>query len=104
MNSCQPDSTHPQFITAGKLDGYMTLEDADTIVVSAISQTLCVLLSGNASMYGMTMGANTVCKRDAGGKIVYQGSWCSTTNMAGGCADSEELSANYAASSVKINN
>ena len=108
VNSCQPDGTHPQFLSGGKLDGYITLEEADTVVVSAISQSLCVLLSGNAAMYGMTPnGANTaVCKRDEGGKILYQGNWCATTNMAaaGGCADAEPLTANFAASSIKINN
>jgi len=103
-NSCKPDNTHPQFLTGGTLDGYMTLEDADTVVVSSIAETLCVLMSGNASMYGMQMGPNTVCKRDAGGNILFQGNWCSTTNMAGGCADSVHLTANFAASSVKINN
>jgi hypothetical protein len=104
-NSCQPDDTHPQFITGASLDGVMTLEDADTVVVAALSQSLCVLLSGNAAMYGMQgMNNVTVCKRDAGSKIVYQGGWCSATNTAGGCADAEQLQAQFAASSVKINN
>lgn len=104
-NSCQPDDDHPQFISGGKLDGYITLEEADTVVISAISQTLCVLLSGNASMYGTTpSGSSTaVCKRDSNNKILYQGGWCSTTNSAGGCADAEQLAGNFAASSVKIN-
>jgi len=106
MNSCAPDDTHPQFITAGKLDGYITLEEADGVIVSAISQSLCVLLSGNASMYGMAQGSTTVCKRDASMKIVYQGKWCAGTNAAAaaGCADAEQLTGNFAASSVLINN
>jgi hypothetical protein len=107
-NSCQPDDTHPQFTDAGKLDGYITLEEADTVIVSAISQSLCVLLSGNASMYGMTPAGttNAVCKRDAGNKILYQGGWCAGTNAAAaaGCADAEQLTGNFAANSVLINN
>ncbi len=105
-NNCQPDSTHNQFNAGGKLDGYITLEEADTVVVSALNQSLCVLLSGNAAMYGMTpAGSKTaVCDRDSMGKIVYQGGWCSTTNSAGGCADSEQLAAGFAANSVLINN
>jgi hypothetical protein len=62
-------------------------------------------------MYG-TMGTGmqagvTVCKRDMTTmKIVYQGKWCSTTNMAAtaSCGDAEQLAANFAASSVKITN
>jgi hypothetical protein len=108
-NSCLPDPMAsppiPQYITAGALDGYILLEDADKVQISSIQQTLCVLLSGNASMYGMPgMGGLTVCKRDASMKIVYQGGWCSTTNMAAaaGCADAEHLSAEVAASSDQI--
>ena len=107
-NSCAPDATHPQFIDGGKLDGYITLEEADTVIVSAISQSLCVLLSGNASMYGMTQPGSSVevCKRDANKTIVYQGAWCSTTNMAATatCADAEPFAGDFAASSVLINN
>jgi hypothetical protein len=108
--TCQPDSTHPLFNTAGTLEGFITLEEADTVIVSAINQTLCVLLSGSASMYGtpVTMGSTTttVCKRDSSNKIVYQGAWCSGTNMAAtpSCADADDLKANFAASSILINN
>jgi hypothetical protein len=104
--TCTPDGTHPLFIAGASLDGYITLEDADGVPVKALNETLCVLLSGNAAMYGMTAGGVTVCKRDASNKILYQGGWCSTTNAAAaaGCADAEELAANFAASSVKINN
>ena len=74
---CQPDSTHPQYTDGASLDGYFTLEDSDAIVVSALSQSLCVILSGNATMYGTmnSMGV-TVCKRDSSNKILYQGDWC----------------------------
>ncbi len=106
-NSCTPDSTHPAFLDAGSLEGFMTLEEADKLPVAAINQSLCVLLSGNATMYGVpsAMGV-TVCKRDASGQILFQGDWCSTTNLAasGGCADASQLRANFAAGSVKILN
>jgi hypothetical protein len=104
-NSCQPDSTHPQFTTAGEVDGYMTLEEADTVIISALSQSLCVVLSGDANTYGRTDGANIVCARDPSNKIIYKGKWCSTTNAAAtaGCADAEQLLGHFAASSVLIN-
>jgi hypothetical protein len=104
-NSCQPDATHPAFIDAGSLDGYITLEDADTVIISTLSESLCVLLSGNAALYG-TGASTNVCKRDASNKIIYQGHWCSATNSAATstCADAEPVVGNFAASSVLIDN
>jgi len=107
-NSCQPGAGMTAFTDGAKLNGYITLADADNVVIAQLSESLCVLLSGNATMYGVTSaeaGGATVCKRDTNGNIVYQGGWCSTTNMAASptCADAEELKANFAASSVKIN-
>jgi hypothetical protein len=108
-NSCNPDSTHPQFNAGASLDGYITLEEADGVIITAANESLCVLLSGNSTMYGTPSadaGGANVCKRDANGKIVYQGHWCASTNMAATstCADAEQLKGNFSASSVKINN
>jgi hypothetical protein len=108
-NSCNPDSTHPAFVDAASLDGYITLEEADQVIITAANESLCVLLSGNSTMYGTPSagaGGADVCKRDATGKILYQGDWCSTTNAAASstCADADEVKANFAASSIKILN
>lgn len=102
LNTCLPDETHPAFVTGAKLDGFITLEDADSVIISSLSQSLCVLLSQNASMYGEKNAQNiTVCKR-TGGVINFTGDTCS---MAGGtCKDAVALTAAFAASSVKINN
>jgi hypothetical protein len=72
--------------------------------VEALQQSLCVLLSGNAATYG-DGGMPSKCKRDAQMKIVYKGKWCAMTNMAAdaACADAERLTADLAASGVKIN-
>lgn len=104
-NSCLPEPPNtPQFLNAGTLDALMTLEDADTLIIDTLSQSLCVLLSGDAAMYGNGMSPNK-CKRDAAGKIVYQGDWCEATNAAAdaNCADAVKLEADFAASAVKIN-
>jgi hypothetical protein len=108
-NGCGPDGTHPQFIDAASLDGYILLAEADQVIIASLNQSLCVLLSGSSSMYGAPPaqpGGPTLCKRDGNGKILYQGGWCSTTNMASTstCADAEQLKGNFAASSVKILN
>lgn len=103
-NNClaEPPDTL-QFVNAGTLDGYITLEDADTVVVDSLKQSLCVLLSGNAAMYGDGMSPNK-CKRDAMGVIEFKGDWCAATNAAadGMCSDSAKLGAEFAASAVKV--
>jgi hypothetical protein len=91
------------FTNAGTLEGYITLEDADKVIVDSLSQSLCVLLSGDAVKYGNGMSP-ALCKRDAMMKIEFQGDWCDATKMAAaaGCADSSKLGAEYAASAVKV--
>ncbi len=103
-NSCLPDATHPLYTDGGVVDGYISLKDADNIIIPALNESLCVLLSGNPTMYGTQKGSSTVCTTDAGGNIVFQGDWCDTTNSpaGAGCADSVSLKANFAASSVLI--
>jgi hypothetical protein len=110
-NSCLPSTAPPVtgFIDAGAVDGYMVLKEADQDLITAINETLCVLLSGNATMYGTVSseaGGATVCKRDAMGNIVFQGDWCAATNAAATatCADSMHFAGTFAASSVKILN
>jgi hypothetical protein len=98
---------HALFISGGSLDAYLSLEDADTVPVSFLGQSLCVLLTEDAGAYGYKPvgSSTTVCKRDASGKILFQGNWCSLTNDAAtaACADAMHVSAQFAASSVKIN-
>ncbi len=103
---CLADDKTPSFIGAdgkadsdGKLDGYITLEEADTVLVDAVGQSLCVILSGDAATFGDGM-TPAKCKRDAGMKITFQGDWCDVTNNTA-CKDSIRLAANYSASSVK---
>jgi hypothetical protein len=110
-NNClaEPPETL-QFLNAGTLDGFITLEDADKVPITSLSQSLCVLLSGNPAMYGAKYPADskvTTCKREgdmATGKIVFKGDWCEATNAAAdaACTDSMKLGAEFAASAVKV--
>jgi hypothetical protein len=84
--------------TAGTLGAVMTLEDADSVPLSILPVTLCVLLTGTQAD-PVTHG----CMRDTNNNIIAQGDYCSTTNMPGGCADSFWLAATFAASAVTIN-
>jgi hypothetical protein len=102
VNSCQPDSTNHAFLSDGTGTAYISLEEADMVTIAAVSETLCVLLSGDPATYGISMGGVTVCKRDSSSNIVLQGDWCSTTDAAAanGCADAMRVSFSYAAGSV----
>ena len=113
-NSCISDNMAlppvPGFLDGGKLDGYITLTEADTVVITKIATSLCAVLASasgdDAGANTATSGGNTVCARDGGGAVVYQGNWCSTTNAAATstCADAVKVSASFAASSVEILN
>jgi hypothetical protein len=81
--------------TAGSLGGYITLEEADGVLIRELNQTLCVVLSKTAP--------NKKCERDSSNKITAKGDFCSTSNKAGDCGDSFWLAATFAAAAVKIN-
>jgi hypothetical protein len=102
-NSCLSDGVHPTFLPGASLDAFISLEQADQVTISALQETLCVLLTGNAAMYGTKNSQGvTVCKRDASNKLIFQGDWCAATNQPGGCADAMATSATFAAQAVKI--
>jgi hypothetical protein len=101
-----PDVSHTLFIGGGLIDAYITLEDADHANVQSLNESLCAVLAGPANATTASDGSK-VCTRDAAGKIVYHGAWCSTTNApasASTCADAEKLTSSFAASSIQINN
>lgn len=93
-NSCFEDkSLCPRWGTSGSLGGYITLEEADGVLIRDLNnKSLCSFLAGETDLK---------CARE-GGKIKYQGDYCSTTKSAGGCADSMWLAATFAASAAKI--
>ncbi len=103
-NNCGPSPVDNQFTfnNAGSLSGYITLEDADNIIVDLANASLCALLTEDGDG-GMPIEK---CKRDATTmKILYKGDWCDATNAAADatCADAVQLAADFAASAVKIN-
>ena len=83
-----------KWIGGGSLGGYITLEDADTVLIRELNyKSLCAFLSGESTLK---------CGRDPSGKILYQGDYCSKDHSAGSCADSVWLSATFAAAAAKI--
>jgi hypothetical protein len=103
FNNCGPNPAANEFTfnNGGKLEGFITLEDADDIVVDLANASLCALLTedGDGAM------PTSKCKRDAMGMVTYKGDWCAATNAAAtaDCADAVQLAADFAASAVKIN-
>jgi hypothetical protein len=107
-DNCASTKDVPAFIGAdgksdsdGTLEGYITLEEADTVIISALNQSLCVVLSGDTVQFGDGGMPITKCKRDGASKIMFQGDLCSTAG--GTCKDAVQLKANFSASSVKAN-
>lgn len=102
INSCLPDPAAgiDYFVNGATLTGYITIEEADAVMVDLLGQSLCVLLSGDPETYG-DGNSPKKCKR-TDGKIDLEGDWCSTTDSAGGCKDAFKLEAALAASSVKF--
>jgi hypothetical protein len=81
--------------TAGSLGAYITLEEADSVFIKELNQTLCVVLTQSAP--------NRQCARDGSNKVAAKGDYCSTSNKPGDCQDSYWLAATFAAAAVKIN-
>ena len=98
--ACSPDASHPTFLNGGTAHAFVTLENADAVIIAPINESLCVLLSGDAAQYG-DGGNPTRCKRSSGA-IVFSGDSCSSTGAPGGCADAMELAGSFAASAVTI--
>lgn len=102
-SGCAADEAHPAFVDGGQFESFITLEDADAVPVPTLNQSMCVLLSDNASAWG-TGGSGATCKRDANGAILFQGDWCSATNQpaTAGCADALRFAGSFAASGTTI--
>lgn len=94
---CTEDtSSCPKWRTGGALGGYMTLEEADAVIIRDLQRSLCVVLSKGAP------GPGGKCTRAADGSIAFKGDYCSKTKTAGDCQDAVWLSATFAASGAKI--
>jgi len=103
-NLCLADDVNPTFINGAKLTAFITIEEADSVEVEDLGQSLCVILSGDANTYGDGGDPISHCLRDAGGAINLKGDWCAATNSAAtaSCQDAFQLGAEFAASAVEI--
>jgi hypothetical protein len=104
VNLCLPEEGIPAFIDGGKLEGFITIEEADTVVIDVLGQTMCVLLSADTLTYGDGGSPVQKCKRDMNDVITLTGDWCAATNSAAtaDCKDAFKLGATFAASAAKM--
>ena len=102
-DNCFPTPQNPDFFPAGEVDGFINLDQADAVGIDALTQSLCVVLSGDPTAYG-DGGAPKKCKR-VNGKIVFPGDWCTATNQpaTAQCNDAVRFAGAFAASGVTIN-
>ncbi len=106
-NGCLPDVNQgiESFDIGGKIDGYIDLEEADSIIITSfgLNRSLCVLLSNSAGTYG-DGGNPAKCKRDGMGKIKFNGDWCSATNLPADatCYTAVAFFAGFAGSGVEL--
>ncbi len=100
-NDCLPADGSAAFRTGGTIAGAIRLEDANRVTLPAFAETLCARLGGDAAAYVEPDAAGIVgCRRDATGRILFQGDACSTPG--GTCTDAIAVAADFAASSVLI--
>jgi hypothetical protein len=99
---CADFGDRDAFHEGGTVDGYFLLEEADTFNAGIYDASLCVFLADSLAAFSDGAVPFERCKRDAQGKIVFQGDWCSATNApaTADCADALRFAATFAASGV----
>lgn len=104
VNLCLPEDDIPAFLDGGSLEGFISLDDADTVVIDVLGQTMCVLLSGDPLTFGDGGDPVTRCKRDTNDIIMLTGDWCEATNApaTATCKDAFKLGATFSASAAKM--
>jgi hypothetical protein len=104
VNNCAPTATVPAYNDGAELEAMFPLEDADQAIIGPLQMSLCLFLTQNTAMYGTQTGQYQTCARDASGKILFPGDWCSVTDQpaTASCADAVHVSATFAASGVRM--
>lgn len=109
VNSCKPDTKaippERAWNTAGTLDGYITIVEADQVVIDELNgATLCVVLAGGVGT--KWNGPEKNCKSStpwlAGERP--EADWCSTTDKPADatCKDAYHLQGKFAAAGTKV--
>lgn len=102
---CYPEDDISFFENGASLEGFVTVEDAETVWIADLRTSLCVLLGKQANDIKEELEDGTHCKRDDDGNIILKGDWDSATNspVEPGTGDAFQLKAEFSASAIKIN-
>jgi hypothetical protein len=100
--SCLPAQGSFAWHAGGGYEGYVTVEEADEVMIASLGSSLCVVLSGDPALW---KGPNNDCKsspafQTTGG--LPKGDWCSASGP-GGCADAWHVSIDIAAQAIALN-
>lgn len=100
-SSCEPPEGEFAWEPAGRYEGYITVAEADSVMVYSLGKTLCVVLTGDPTKWE---GTDHDCKSSEAFKSggLPKGDWCAATNSAGGCEDSWKLVIDFAAQAIEI--
>ncbi len=103
ISNCAPQTGKPGWNKGGTLAGYITVDDSDSVFVTDIGSSLCVVLSGDPLTYGDGVVGNQHCKKTAGHPTI-RGDWDAATNKAvtAGTGDAFHLVVDFAASAITI--
>jgi len=109
-NLCLPDEENGvyEFLSGGKAEGYVLLEEAEQVVINAfggfVNETLCARFANDAGNF-LTGSDPKRCRRNQDGEILYPGDWCAATNSPATpeCNDAVSFSFLFAAAAVKLN-
>lgn len=103
-DTCVAPAGEYAWTTGGVIKGTITVEDSDKVFVKDLSESLCVLLSGDPTTYGDGDVGNVHCKKDGAGKPTLKGDWDLATDaaVAAGTGDSFQLVADFAAGAFKV--
>ncbi|MEB2312941.1 MAG: hypothetical protein OZ921_07240 [Sorangiineae bacterium] len=100
--SCVPPQGEFAWTNGGQYSAYVTVAESDTVMITSLGYSLCVLLSGDVKNW---KGTDGTCKTSDGYAAkggLPTGDWCAATNSAGGCQDAYHLETKFAASAIKI--
>ena len=102
--ACLPDDDISYFENGASLEGYITVEDAESVWIADLRRSLCVLLGKLDDEITEKDDTGMHCKRDENGEIILRGDWDSATNspVEPGTGDAFLLKAEFAATAVKI--
>lgn len=100
LSGAVDDLTSYRFESGGKIEGIMTLEEADKVKIPDLKRTLCSFLTGKKA--AAQVDGYDVCPREGDSLAADALAKADAASTPGGPNDSVRLAAEFAASAIKI--